>query len=121
RIDPGVFAVLARRRAAIDDAGEIAVDREAELVLTDRPRQPPRDVKALQRKHAAPFGIDDKETFIVAAFRHRKDAALVAGQQILGCERFHARQTAKFPGARQPTQRIPSDSLAAGELSLPQA
>jgi hypothetical protein len=83
-IDPSVFAVLAGGRAPIDHRVEVAIDGEAELVLPQRAREAAGDVKGVQRKNAAPFRVDDKETVIIAALRHRKDAAFVAGQQVVG-------------------------------------
>src|SRR5690606_27173393 len=88
-VDPGVLAFRPRRGATFDDGGELAIDREAEAVLAPRPRQALRHVEGLKREDAAPFWVDDEEARVVATFRHRKDAAPVTGEQVVGRKRSH--------------------------------
>jgi hypothetical protein len=52
----------------------------------DRAGQPARDVHAVQRQHAPALGVDQEDALVVASVRHGKDAALVAGDEIIDRE-----------------------------------
>ena len=83
-VDPGIAAAGRRRGAGVDHRLEIVVDPDFEPVRAHGPRQPPRHMKTIEREHAAPLRLDPVETWIVGAFRHRKDAAGISLQQHLG-------------------------------------
>jgi len=90
-IDPGVFAIDVWLGAEIDHGFEVAINSEAEAVLAHGAQKPARHGERRQGQNGAPIGIDDEEAVLVAAFRHRKDPAPVAGQQVVGREYLHAR------------------------------
>jgi hypothetical protein len=46
-------------------------------------------VELVERENAAPFGIDDEETVVFPALGHGKDAAAIAGHEIVRRERLH--------------------------------
>jgi len=84
-------ARFAGTRAAIDHGGEALIDRKLEVILADGARETARDVKTLKRKNAAPFGIDQEQLIIIPRLGHRKDAAVIAGDEVVDPEAGHAR------------------------------
>jgi hypothetical protein len=92
-VDPGFQAAGAGRGAGLDHGVEGGVDAQFERLGPHGAGQAPGDVHGVERKHAAPLGIDEEEAFVMARVGHGKDAAFVAGDEIVEAEGVvHARQ-----------------------------
>jgi hypothetical protein len=75
-----------RGRAGLDHGVEGGVDANVERLRPDRASQPTGDVHAVKRQHAPTLGVDQEDALVVASVRHGKDAALVAGDEIIDRE-----------------------------------
>jgi hypothetical protein len=95
-IDPGFQSPRPRLGAGLHDGSESRVDTHLEGVAANRPRQAPRDMKAVQRQHAPLLRIDQEDALVLARVGHREHAARIAGQQILGVELRHAARLARL-------------------------
>jgi hypothetical protein len=61
-----------------------------------------RDVHAVQRQHAPAFRVDQEDALVLAGVRHRKDAALVAGDEIIDREGVVIHGRPQIPGELDP-------------------
>ncbi|MNY59919.1 hypothetical protein D3C86_1964160 [compost metagenome] len=85
-VDPGFRPSGAHGRAGLDDGVEGGVDADLECFGPNRAGQPARDVHAVQRQHAPAFRVDQEDALVLAGVRHGKNAALVAGDEIIDRE-----------------------------------
>ena len=73
-IDPGIFAILRRRRAMCDDRIEILIDRDLETIAANSFGERMRDGKIVERKNRPLFRVDPEQLLVLGALRHRKEA-----------------------------------------------
>src|ERR1700730_4546799 len=85
-VDPGLAASGRGRRTSVDHRLEVAIDHDLEVVGAHGAREPPRNMKAVERDDTALLGLDPVEAGILGALRHRKNAAGIGLEQHLGCD-----------------------------------
>jgi hypothetical protein len=79
-IDPGIVAPRHPRRAAGDDAGEIAVGRDLEGGGQDGAHEAARRVERIERQHAPLLRIEPIEAVAAPRLRHREQAGPIGAQ-----------------------------------------
>jgi hypothetical protein len=83
RIDPGLGAAEVWLGAGADNGIEAIIASDFETGLANGAREPARQVKVIERKDSALFGIDPIDLIVVPPLGHGKDAKGVGAQQHL--------------------------------------